>query len=316
MPPPALALDQVCEAAGAATAMAPTAAIERRILFMTHTPQGRPASPGRTIGPQRVLQFCGRAMLWRHGRREEGESDARNGLTGGRGDAACRLRDQRERTDARGRRPIRRLRPRPIRRATPGPAPASSDGDSIPAAFHGVYDASLEACARPSDLRLTVSAARASLPREHRHRPLGRLRRRPARSRSRPIIEGEGERWRNLRILSLCDDGARLTIKGDGDSLDRIRCPRESSLSRGADPVPPRRASSARDLRAAGHAASRAAAGGHLAPLHAGAARSRRLPAVKRLGRLDYLGGWALTSNDARLGGISALHVEGARRWR
>ncbi|HET9640508.1 MAG TPA: esterase-like activity of phytase family protein [Allosphingosinicella sp.] len=33
-------------------------------------------------------------------------------------------------------------------------------------------------------------------------------------------------------------------------------------------------------------------------------------PAVKRLGRLTYLGGWALTSNDARLGGISALHVE------
>lgn len=34
-------------------------------------------------------------------------------------------------------------------------------------------------------------------------------------------------------------------------------------------------------------------------------------PGLKRLGRLEYLGGWALTSNDARLGGISALHVEG-----
>jgi len=34
-------------------------------------------------------------------------------------------------------------------------------------------------------------------------------------------------------------------------------------------------------------------------------------PALKRLGRLTYLGGWALTSNDARLGGLSALHVEG-----
>lgn len=33
-------------------------------------------------------------------------------------------------------------------------------------------------------------------------------------------------------------------------------------------------------------------------------------PAAKRLGRLTYLGGWALTSNDARVGGISALHVE------
>jgi hypothetical protein len=34
-------------------------------------------------------------------------------------------------------------------------------------------------------------------------------------------------------------------------------------------------------------------------------------PGVKRLGRLAFLGAWALTSNDARIGGISALHVEG-----
>ena len=33
-------------------------------------------------------------------------------------------------------------------------------------------------------------------------------------------------------------------------------------------------------------------------------------PAAKRLGRLAFLGAWALTSNDARVGGISALHVE------
>lgn len=33
-------------------------------------------------------------------------------------------------------------------------------------------------------------------------------------------------------------------------------------------------------------------------------------PALKRLGRLDFLGAWALTSNDPRLGGVSALHVE------
>jgi hypothetical protein len=34
-------------------------------------------------------------------------------------------------------------------------------------------------------------------------------------------------------------------------------------------------------------------------------------PGAKRLGRLAFLGAWALTSNDARIGGISALHVEG-----
>jgi hypothetical protein len=36
-----------------------------------------------------------------------------------------------------------------------------------------------------------------------------------------------------------------------------------------------------------------------------------RDPGVTRLGRLAFLGAWALTSNDARIGGISALHVEG-----
>jgi hypothetical protein len=35
--------------------------------------------------------------------------------------------------------------------------------------------------------------------------------------------------------------------------------------------------------------------------------------AAKRLGRLVWLGGWALTSNDRRLGGISALHVDGGQ---
>lgn len=33
-------------------------------------------------------------------------------------------------------------------------------------------------------------------------------------------------------------------------------------------------------------------------------------PGVKRLGRLAFLGAWALTSNDARVGGVSALHVD------
>ena len=33
-------------------------------------------------------------------------------------------------------------------------------------------------------------------------------------------------------------------------------------------------------------------------------------PGARRLGRLTFLGGWWLTSNDGRFGGISALHVE------
>lgn len=39
-------------------------------------------------------------------------------------------------------------------------------------------------------------------------------------------------------------------------------------------------------------------------------ALDEKAPEGKRLGRLTYLGGWALTGNDARIGGISALHVE------
>ena len=38
---------------------------------------------------------------------------------------------------------------------------------------------------------------------------------------------------------------------------------------------------------------------------------SEEAPGLDRLGRLAFLGAWAVTSNDARLGGVSALHVEG-----
>lgn len=44
----------------------------------------------------------------------------------------------------------------------------------------------------------------------------------------------------------------------------------------------------------------------HFAPLPL----SEEASETRRLGRLTWLGGWALTSNDARVGGISALHVE------
>ena len=33
-------------------------------------------------------------------------------------------------------------------------------------------------------------------------------------------------------------------------------------------------------------------------------------PARRRLGSLSYLGGWAISSNDPRFGGISAIHIE------
>src|SRR5688500_9610920 len=68
MAPPALAFQlllslQVWEVAGAATAMAPTAAIERRILFIEITPTRPPRFARQNEWTPRVLQFCGRAML-------------------------------------------------------------------------------------------------------------------------------------------------------------------------------------------------------------------------------------------------------------
>jgi hypothetical protein len=36
-------------------------------------------------------------------------------------------------------------------------------------------------------------------------------------------------------------------------------------------------------------------------------------PARRRIGSLDYLGGWALSSDSARFGGLSSLHVEGGQ---
>ncbi|HYW16565.1 MAG TPA: hypothetical protein VE891_10500 [Allosphingosinicella sp.] len=95
---------------------------------------------------------------------------------------------------------------------------------SIPAAFHGVYDRSLEACARPSDQRLTVSARELRF-----HESVGSVRSIGYGGSDAIAVEadyeGEGRRWRNLRILKLAENGARLSVKGDGDSLDRVRCP-------------------------------------------------------------------------------------------
>jgi hypothetical protein len=95
---------------------------------------------------------------------------------------------------------------------------------SIPAAYRGVYDGSLEACARPSVERLTISARELRF-----HESIGTVRSvgygGPGAISVEADYEGEGERWRSLRILSLAENGARLTVKGEGAPLDRVRCP-------------------------------------------------------------------------------------------
>jgi hypothetical protein len=103
------------------------------------------------------------------------------------------------------------------------PQPAAKP-DSIPAAFHGVYDGSLEACARPSDQRLTVSAGELRF-----HESIGSVRKvDPGPSgaiRVEADYQGEGESWRSRRDLLLSERGSKLAISGDGTSLVRVRCP-------------------------------------------------------------------------------------------
>ncbi len=105
-----------------------------------------------------------------------------------------------------------------------GPEHPHSNFDSIPSAYHGVYDGSLEACARPSIERLTVSARELRF-----HESAGSVRSVAFGGTGAIAVEadyeGEGERWRSLRILSLAEDGAKLTVKGEGARLDRVRCP-------------------------------------------------------------------------------------------
>lgn len=105
-----------------------------------------------------------------------------------------------------------------------GPQHAHSFSEAIPAAYHGVYEGSLEACARPSVERLTVSARELRF-----HESVGSVRSVAFGGTGAIAVEadyeGEGERWRSLRILSLAENGAKLTVKGEGASLDRVRCP-------------------------------------------------------------------------------------------
>lgn len=113
---------------------------------------------------------------------------------------------------------------RPKSAALPSlPEPKRAEEKSIPAAFHGVYDASAQACGRPGDGRLTVMARELRF-----HESIGSVR--AVTSRSAGLIrveadyQGEGEKWRNSHELRLSGDGAKLTVSGEGMSFDRVRC--------------------------------------------------------------------------------------------
>jgi hypothetical protein len=105
--------------------------------------------------------------------------------------------------------------------AAPEPQPAGEGG--IPTAFHGLYDSSQQACGRPGDGRLAITARELRF-----HESVGSVR--EVASESADLIrvdadyQGEGQTWRNSHELRLSMGGARLTISGEGTSFVRVRC--------------------------------------------------------------------------------------------
>jgi hypothetical protein len=104
------------------------------------------------------------------------------------------------------------------------PSSQARAANVIPAAFHGIYDRSIDSCARPSQDRLTVSARELRF-----HESIGIVRSvnsGPSDSiRVEADYQGEGESWRAVRELRLSNGGGTLTVGGDGTRLDRVRCP-------------------------------------------------------------------------------------------
>ena len=105
----------------------------------------------------------------------------------------------------------------------PDPQPAIAG--AIPEPFRGTYDRNEESCARPSEYRLTVDAGELRF-----HESVGKVRTvrvlSPTRIELLADYQGEGETWQNVRALEL--DGKRLTISGEGTTIDRLRCPEEA----------------------------------------------------------------------------------------
>lgn len=103
-----------------------------------------------------------------------------------------------------------------------GPQHPHSTSETVPTAYLGVFESSLEACGRPSDQRLTISERQLRF-----HDRIGSVRNVGFGGAGAIAVEADydGERGRSLRILRLFDNGTKLNVKGEGASLDRVRCP-------------------------------------------------------------------------------------------
>lgn len=111
---------------------------------------------------------------------------------------------------------------RPAAGAAPAATPSETVHATIPAAFQGRWDASAEACASGSDMKLTITGDEL-LFHESVGKPTSVASRGPDAIRIEADFSGEGEEWQGVLELSLATD--RLTVTQRGSSTERVRCP-------------------------------------------------------------------------------------------
>ncbi len=108
------------------------------------------------------------------------------------------------------------------------PAPAAptaepaAEATKIPPAFHGRWDASAEACAAGSDMKLTITESEL-LFHESVGKPTSVAPRGPDAIQVEADFQGEGEEWTGVLELSLASD--TLSVTQRGATTSRVRCP-------------------------------------------------------------------------------------------
>lgn len=111
----------------------------------------------------------------------------------------------------------------PARPVPPPAPPEPTRSDTIPAGFHGTFDASAAACGKAGDSSLAVSA------KEMRFHESAAIVRRvtvegPDSIRVAADFQGEGQKWSAEHQLRLSDSGNVLRVTGKGSDMVRVRC--------------------------------------------------------------------------------------------
>ena len=113
--------------------------------------------------------------------------------------------------------------PAPAPAAPPAAPDAPVRSQTIPAAFHGTFDTSAASCARPSDMRLLMSAKEM---RFHESAAIvrGVTIESPTSIAVSGDFQGEGQKWSADHRFRLSEDGRTLTMTGEGVNIARVRC--------------------------------------------------------------------------------------------